>query len=92
MSNDFNKSRHSNLSILANKYKLYITNDTNNILLWASVICTREMEGGGGLANKDKRAPSILKVVQTVGWIFAVTNIKKCKIRGGGGGGLFLKF
>ena len=35
--------------------------------------------GRVGLANKDKRAPSILKVVQTVGWIFALTNIKNCK-------------
>ena len=41
--------------------------------------------GRGGLSNKDKRAPSILKVVQTVGWIFALTNIKNCKFWGGGG-------
>ena len=55
-------------------------------LLWASVICTWELKGGGGgLATKDKRAPSILKVVQTVGWIFALTNIKNCKNKEGGG-------
>ena len=40
--------------------------------------------GRGGLSNKDKRAPSILKVVQTVGWIFALTNIKNCQNYGGG--------
>ena len=38
-----------------------------------------EGERGGGLANKDKRGPSILNVIQTVEWIFALTNIKNWK-------------
>ena len=56
---------------------LYITNDTNDIFVMGE--CNLYKGVGVGLATKDKRAPSILKVVQTVGWIFALTNIKNCK-------------
>ena len=50
----FRKSRHSNLSKLANKYRLYITNDTNDIFVMGECDLYKGDGGreGGGWQTK----------------------------------------
>ena len=50
----FRKSRHSNLSIHAKKYMLYITNDTNNIFVMGdcNLYMGVERRGAGGWQPK----------------------------------------